>query len=224
VTVTTSERDAATATVSLLIVDDHPVVLDGLRQVVSNAADIALVDAVTSAEHAKVVVERNQVDVVLVDVSLPGKSGIDLCRELGERHPEVRVLMLTSSSDDATVQQAFQAGARGFLIKDVPGRTIVEAIRAVARGEVHVDPRIVGYLVGRFREPAAPTTPVTDDELKLVRAIADGFSTVELAAHLCVSESTAKNYVSRLKTRLGVSNRAALIAEAARLGWLDPGR
>lgn len=214
----------ATGTVALLIVDDHPVVLEGLRQVVVGAPDITVVDAVGSAEHARVVVERNKVDVVLVDVSLPGTSGIDLCRELGERHPQVRVLMLTSASDDATVQQAFQAGARGFLIKDVPSRTIVDAIRAVARGEVHVDPRIVGYLVGRFREPSSPTTPVTDDELRLVRAIADGYSTVDIAAQLCVSESTAKNYVSRLKTRLGVSNRAALIAEAARLGWLDRDR
>jgi DNA-binding NarL/FixJ family response regulator len=220
----TSPGEVAQATVSLLIVDDHPVVLEGLRQVVDNEPDIALVDAVGSAEHARVVVDRHPVDVVLVDVSLPGSSGIDLCRELGERHPEVRVLMLTSASDDVTVQAAFQAGARGFLIKDVSGRTIVEAIRAVARGEVHVDPRIVGFLVGRFREPAAPSTPVSEDELKLVRAIADGCSTVDIAAKLCVSESTAKNYVSRLKTRLGVSNRAALIAEAARLGWLDQGR
>lgn len=216
----TGDVTTAVRALGVLLVDDHPVVLDGLSALVSGAPDLTLVDAVLSAERAKVVVAHHRVDVVVLDQSLPGKSGIDLCRELTEQHADAAVLMLTSSADEQTVQQAFEAGARGFLIKDVPATTILAGIRAVGRGEVYVDPRIVGSLVGRFREPARPTLAVTPRELQLVRAIARGLSNTEIAAELCVSESSAKSYVSRLKTRLGVSNRPALIAEAARLGWL----
>jgi DNA-binding NarL/FixJ family response regulator len=220
---TVEPREVSTAVrpVGVLLVDDHPVVLDGLSALVAAAPDLTLVDAVLSAERARVVVTHHRVDVVVLDQSLPGTSGIDLCREFSDHHQDVGVLMLTSSADEHTVQQAFEAGARGFLIKDVPAATILAGIRAVGRSEVYVDPRIVGSLVGRFREPARPTLAVTPRELQLVRAIARGLSNAEIAAELCVSESSAKSYVSRLKTRLGVSNRPALIAEAARLGWLS---
>jgi DNA-binding NarL/FixJ family response regulator len=217
----TSDATTGVRALGVLLVDDHPVVLDGLSALVGNAPDLTLVDAVLSAERADVVVAHQRVDVVVLDQSLPGRSGIELCRDLTERHPTVGVLILTSSADEQTVQHAFEAGARGFLIKDVPAATILAGIRAVGRGEVYVDPRIVGSLVGRFREPARPTLAVTPRELQLVRAIARGLSNAEIAAELCVSESSAKSYVSRLKTRLGVSNRPALIAEAARLGWLS---
>jgi DNA-binding NarL/FixJ family response regulator len=203
----------------IYIVDDHPMVCEGLKAVLSRDDDIEVVGCSESAEHALSVLPGLRVDVVLVDYSLPAMSGADLCAALSRVQPATACLMLTTSVEPEHVYESLRVGARGYVLKDVTPQQIRDAVRRVAAGDVYVDPRITEVaLLGRSSMPAVT---FTDSELQVLELIGGGLSNSEIALRLHVSRGTVKNRVASLLVKLGVRRRAEAVAAGARLGLLN---
>ncbi|MFF5215292.1 response regulator [Micromonospora sp. NPDC000442] len=210
--------------VRLLIVDDHPVVRDGLRgmfagdpgfEVVGEAADGA--EAVTMAAH-------HRPDVVLMDLRMPGMDGVTAIGHLVDADNPAKVLVLTTYDTDADVLPAIEAGATGYLLKDAPRDELVRAVRAAARGESVLSPSVAGRLMGRLRTPRQSTEePLSQRELEVLTLVARGSSNREAAARLFISEATVKTHLLHVYAKLGVNDRAAAVAAAYDRGLLTPG-
>lgn len=185
---------------------------------------IDLAAAVGSAAEAFDVVAREPVDVVIMDLALPGRSGIEATRRLTNAHPGVKVLVLTMSEDDETIFAALRAGARGYLLKDASGADIARAAQSVARGEAlfgaGISERI---LADAARRPAAqvarPFPSLTDREESVLELVAQGLDNHAIAARLELAEKTVRNNVSAILTKLAVANRAAAVARARSAGY-----
>lgn len=211
--------------IRLLIVDDHEMVREGLKTLLKSEPDFAVVGDASNAEQALELVERLHPDVVLLDIRLPGMSGIEFCRIVSERFPETAVLILTTFSEESLVAQSIQAGARGFIVKDVERFDLKRSIRAVARGEAAIDPKAAAIVLAQLRRgPQGNQEPVTEplspQQLALLRLIAQGLSSREIAAELSLSENTVKGYVQEVLQRLGVKNRTEAVMVAVKQGWL----
>jgi DNA-binding NarL/FixJ family response regulator len=206
--------------ISLLIVDDHPVVRDGLRgmfgadprfEVVGEAADGA--EAVSAAE-------RLRPDVILMDLRMPGTDGVAAIRELAKRGVPSRVLVLTTYDTDSHVLPAIEAGATGYLLKEAPRAELVRAVEAAARGQAVLSPTVATRLVGQVRKPAP--APLSQRELEVLELIAQGSTNREAARRLYISETTVKTHLLHVYAKLGVNDRAAAVAAAFSRGYLTP--
>jgi DNA-binding NarL/FixJ family response regulator len=206
--------------IRVYVVDDHPVVLDGLRAALGNQDGLVVVGTAPSAEAALADLRRLSVDIVLVDACLPGMSGPDLCAALRLSAPAVHCIVLTGTVDKFLLRAAIEAGSRGFLVKDVGIPDIAAAIRRVHEGEIALDPRATGLVVEQFRSPDRPHVTLTPRECEVVDFLAAGMSNPAIAERLRISPSTAKSYVSRLLVKLDVASRTAAVARAAELGLL----
>ena len=198
--------------IRLLIVDDHPVVRAGLRTVEEMAADIQIVGQAGSAAEALSTAARCQPDVVLLDIRLQGESGIDVCRKLKAESPAIRVIFLTSYADGQLILSALEAGADGYLLKERDTRRLVDAIREVADGGAVFDPEVTQRLAGNRsnRTPVAPLNPLgslTAQELRLLAEVARGKTDKEVAVVIGLTHKTARNYLDRIFTKLGVHTR-----------------
>jgi DNA-binding NarL/FixJ family response regulator len=198
--------------IRLLIADDHPVVRDGLRGMVAGQPDLEVVGEAATGTEALALVPRVRPDVALVDLRMPGLDGVATIRALRERHPEVRVLVLTTFDTESDVVSAIEAGATGYLLKDAPRAELFRAIRAAARGEAVLAPAVATRLVGQLREPAAPA--LTARELQVLELVARGATNRVVAARLHVSEATVKTHLVHAFGKLGVSDRTAAVAVA----------
>jgi DNA-binding NarL/FixJ family response regulator len=194
--------------IRLLIADDHPVVRDGLRGMVASEPDLEVVGEAGDGLEALALVPRVRPDVALVDLRMPALDGVATIRALRERHPEVRVLVLTTFDTERDVVSAIEAGATGYLLKDAPRAELFRAVRAAARGETVLATRLVGQL----REPAAQ--PLTQRELQVLELVARGATNREVAARLQVSEATVKTHLVHAFGKLGVSDRTAAVTTA----------
>jgi DNA-binding NarL/FixJ family response regulator len=208
--------------IRLLIADDHPVVRDGLRGMVAAEQDLEVVGEAATGGEALALVPRVRADVALVDLRLPELDGVATIRALRERHPDVRVLVLTTFDSDRDVVSAIEAGATGYLLKDAPRAELFRAIRAAARGEAVLAPAAATRLVGQLRQPATP--PLTARELQVLRLIAKGATNREVATRLHVSEATVKTHLVHAFGKLGVSDRTAAVAVALERGLLGGDR
>jgi DNA-binding NarL/FixJ family response regulator len=208
--------------IRLLIADDHPVVRDGLRGMVAGEPDLEVVGEAATGVEALALVPRVRPDVALVDLRMPELDGVATIRALRERHPEVRVLVLTTFDSDRDVVSAIEAGATGYLLKDTPRAELFRAIRAAARGEAVLAPAAVSRLVGQLRQPAAPA--LTARELQVLELVARGASNREAAARLHVSEATVKTHLVHAFGKLGVSDRTAAVTVALERGLLGRDR
>ena len=211
------------APIRLLVVDDHPVVRAGLRTIEEMAADIRIVDQAGTAAEALEAASRSKPDVVLLDIRLQGESGIDVCRQLKADSPSIRVIFLTSYADDHLILSALEAGADGYLLKERDTRRLVDAIREVADGGAVFDPEVTQRLAGNrsHRSPSAPPNPLgalTAQELRLLAEVAQGKTDKEVAVVLGLTHKTARNYLDRIFTKLGVHTRteAAMLYERNR--------
>ncbi|MCX4748666.1 response regulator transcription factor [Kitasatospora sp. NBC_01287] len=209
-------------TIRLLIVDDHPIVRDGLRGVFEDdpAFEVAgeASDGAQGVERALAL----RVDVVLMDLRMPGTGGVEAIRRLRELAPDVRVLVLTTYDTDADVLPAVEAGATGYLLKDAPREELVRAVRAAHQGQAVLAPTVAQKLLGRMREPApAPAEVLTDRELEVLRLVAAGSTNKESAKRLLISEATVKTHLLHLYAKLGVRDRAAAVAAGYRKGLLS---
>jgi DNA-binding NarL/FixJ family response regulator len=207
--------------ISLLIVDDHPVVRDGLRALFTGDDEFEVLGEAADGRHAVALAEARRPDVVLMDLRMPGGDGVTAIRELSERLPDVRVLVLTTYDNDSDVLPAIEAGATGFLLKDAPRDELIRAVRAAAAGESVLSPSVATRLMGRVRAPAEE--PLSARELDILRLIARGATNREAAAKLFISEATVKTHLLHIYAKLGVNDRAAAVAEAYETGLLVPG-
>src|SRR5713226_857367 len=167
--------------IRLLIIDDHEMVREGLKAMLSAEPDFAIVGDAANAEQAFALIERLRPDIILLDIRLPGTSGIEVCRTVTERYPETAVIILTTFTDESLVAQCIQAGARGFIIKDIERFDLKRSIRAVARGEAAIDTKAAVAVLAQLRgapqnsqEPAPEL--LSPQQLVILRLIAQGFS------------------------------------------------
>jgi DNA-binding NarL/FixJ family response regulator len=207
-----------TEPIRLLIVDDHPVVRDGLRGMFAGLADVQVVGEAASGAEALVQAERLRPDVVLMDLRMPQMDGVAAIRRLAERGLPTRVLVLTTYDTDRDVLPAIEAGATGYLLKDAPREELFRAVRAAARGEAVLSPAVATRLLGQVREPARE--PLSQRELEVLGLIARGATNREAAGRLFISEATVKTHLLHVYAKLGVNDRAAAVAVAFERGLL----
>ncbi|MFD1810799.1 response regulator [Rhodococcus gannanensis] len=201
----------------LFLVDDHEIVRRGLVDLLGAAPDLTVVGEASSVAEALASVPAEGVDVAVLDVRLPDGSGVELCRELRSRTPGLRCLMLTSYSDDEALFDAVMAGASGYLLKQILGIDLIEAVRTVAAGGSLLDDRETAALLTRIRaqrNQAGLVEELTDQERAVFELIGEGLTNREIGARMHLAEKTVKNYVSRLLAKLGMQRRtqAAVLA------------
>ncbi len=211
--------------IRLLIIDDHEMVREGLKAILVAEPDFSIVGEAANAEQALELVERLRPDIALLDIRLPGVSGIEVCRTMTERYPETAVIILTTFTDENLVAQCVQAGARGFIVKDIERFDLKRAIRAVARGEAAIDSKAAVAVLAQLRRApkvnAEPfPEPLSSQQLVILRLVAQGLSSKEIATRLYLSENTVKGYVQEILHRLGVKNRTEAVMVAVKQGWL----
>ncbi len=208
--------------IRVMVVDDHPIVRQGVRSLLSNYPDLTLVGEADSAAGALELAERIAPDVILLDIRMPGMSGVETAERLCRQCPGAKVLMLTSFDDQEYVVGALQAGAHGYILKSASDETLVSAVRAVHRGERALSPPVMERVVHQFaeysRERASRASGLSDDERRILRLLAAGASNPKIAAELYLSETTVKRKLQDIFEKLGVATRAQAAAEAVRRG------
>jgi DNA-binding NarL/FixJ family response regulator len=214
--------------IGLLIVDDHPVVRDGLSGMFASSAEFSVLGQAGDGAEAIRLAEALRPDVILMDLRMPGLDGVAAITELARRGVAARVLVLTTYDTDSDVLAAIEAGATGYLLKDAPQAELVRAVRAAAGGEAVLAPSVAARLMSRVRTPASPAAPSDDSlstrELEVLELVAAGNTNREAAARLFISEATVKTHLLHIYEKLGVSDRAAAVAEGFNRGLLTPGR
>jgi DNA-binding NarL/FixJ family response regulator len=208
------------AVTRVFLLDDHEIVRRGLRELLEQEDDFEVVGEAGTAEEALQRVPPTHPDVALLDVRLPDGDGVEVCREIRSAHPEIRCLMLTSFADDEALFSAIMAGASGYLLKQVKGNDLVDAIRRVGNGESLLDPSMTARVLERIRagaEPQDELAGLTEQERRVLDLIAEGLTNRQIGERMFLAEKTVKNYVSNLLAKLGMSRRSEAAAFAARL-------
>lgn len=206
----------------MVVIDDHPVVRQGLRSLLSNYPDMTLVGEAGDAEAALDLVGRVLPDVILLDNRMPGETGVSVLPRLKQAAPNAKVLMLTSFDEDEYVARALQSGAHGYLLKNASDEMLASAVRAVHRGERVLSPPVMERVVQQFtesrQERALREAGLTAEERRILQLLAAGASNPKIAAQLYISETTVKRKLQEVFEKLGVSTRAEAAAVAVRRG------
>lgn len=213
--------------IRLLIADDHTLVRKGLRALMETKTDMCVVGEAANGDEAIAQAQTLRPDVILLDLVMPGKTGLDAISEIKRRQPEARILVLTSFAEDEKVYAAIKAGALGYLMKDSSPQELLESIRCVNRGEVSLPPDIALRLVRELKRPSdLPPTgdPLTEREMEVLTHIARGLDNQAIAKQLSLSVRTVATHVSNILGKLHLANRtqAALYALRTGLTRLDP--
>ena len=223
--------------IRVLLVDDQTLVRQGIRLLLEIEADIRVVGQAANGREALVQVEALRPDVVLMDVRMPEMDGVAATRALSVRHPEVKVIILTTFEDDETVFEGLKAGARGYLLKDISSEEMAQAVRKVAAGEALIQSRLTRKVLAEFSRLAIATdrqatpktaavaealpVPLPERELQVLQPLAHGLSNREIADSLVITEETVKNHVSSLIDKLGVRDRTQAVLKAQELGLIS---
>jgi len=213
--------------IRVLIADDHPLIREGLRGLLAAEPDLELVGEATDGSEAVEKTDQLRPDVILLDLVMPVKSGIEAIIEIKEKDPVARILVLTSFADDEQLFPALRAGALGYLLKDSSPQDLLRAIRSVYRGESSLHPAIARRLVLQFSQPvvdSSPENPLTQREVEVLKLVAEGLSNQNIADELVVSERTVGKHVGNILEKLHLANRtqAALYALREGLSTLEP--
>lgn len=204
----------------MFLLDDHEVVRRGIRDLLEAEDDLEVVGEAGTAEEAVGRILALSPDVCVLDVRLPDGTGVEVCRAVREKRPDLACLMLTSYSDDEALLEAVLAGAAGYLLKQVRGADLIDAVRRVAAGQSLLDPAVTSALLRRIREGSAEDdrlATLTDQERNVLHLLAEGKTNRQIADALYLAEKTVKNYVSNLLAKLGMSRRTEAAVWAARL-------
>ncbi|MGO4592353.1 response regulator [Leifsonia sp. 2TAF2] len=216
-----SPADGVTPPVRLLVADDHPVVRDGIVGMVSSDPGIEVVGEASDGAEAVRLARALEPDVVLMDLRMPGTDGVTAIRELHRLRVAARVVVLTTYDSEADVLPAIEAGATGYLLKDVPRDELLRAVHAAVAGHSSLAPSVASRLVDRVRTPESSL--LSPRELQVLALVADGATNRDAGARLHLSEATVKTHLLSVYTKLGVGDRAAAVAEGFRRGLLDTG-
>jgi DNA-binding NarL/FixJ family response regulator len=218
---------AETATISILLVDDHALMREGLRQLLSLESDLRVVGEAVNGFEAIQMVRQSQPDVVLMDISMPGVDGIAVTQQLAHEFPAVAVIMLTMHRQDQQVLQAIKSGARGYLLKTASSQDLAQTIRQVHAGQVQIEPELTGTIVSEMRRLASLSaegnnslTELSEKEIDILRCVAMGLSNKEIAQQLAYSEKTVKNYLSIIFQKLNIRDRTQAAIFAFRHGLI----
>ena len=211
------------ARIRVFLLDDHEVVRRGVQELLEGDGDIEVVGEAATAAEALARVPALRPDVAVLDVRLPDGNGVEVCREVRSRHPEVQCLMLTSFADDEALFDAIMAGAAGYVLKQIRGSDLLGAVRTVAAGGSLLDARTTGQVMDRLRSGSHggrpdPLAELTDREREILDLIGQGLTNRQIGERLFLAEKTIKNYVSNLLAKLGMERRtqAAVLATQVR--------
>ena len=215
-------------TIRILLVDDQRLIREGLRVLLELEPGLEVVGEAGDGKEALEAYAALQPDVVLMDVRMPGIDGVEATRRLRERWPEARIIILTTFDDDAYVFEGLRAGALGYLLKDVSGNELAEAVRTAAAGGAPLSPSVARKVVAAFSRlspPARPPDeglpePLSEREKEVLRLLAQGLTNREIARRLVLAEGTVKNYVTTILQKLGVRDRTQAALRARQMGLL----
>ena len=211
-------------TIKVFLLDDHEVVRAGVRELLESGGEFVVVGEAATAEEALRRIPATQPDVAVLDVRLPDGNGVEVCREIRSRMPQLNCLMLTSFADDEALFDAIMAGASGYVLKQIRGTELVDAVRRVAAGQSLLDPAVTARVLERIRrgdEGDELLGRLTDQERRILDLIGDGLTNRQIAEQMFLAEKTVKNYVSNLLSKLGMARRTEAAAYIARLGERD---
>jgi DNA-binding NarL/FixJ family response regulator len=204
--------------IRVMLVDDHPVVREGLRGMLEAEPDLTVVSEAGSGEEAVAVARTVEADVILMDLRMRDLDGVGATEQILAEHPERKVVVLTTYETDADILRAVEAGAAGYLLKDASRADLANAIRAAARGETVLAPSVAGKLVDRVRRPVPHT--LSAREVEVLASVAKGLTNADIGRALHISEATVKTHLLRAFGKLGVSDRTAAVTTAMSLGLL----
>jgi two-component system, NarL family, response regulator DevR len=207
-------------TVRVFILDDHEIVRQGLRGLFEDSGEVEVVGEAGTAAEALTRIPLAHPDVAVLDVRLPDGNGIEVCREIRSRHPEIACLMLTSFSDDEALYASVMAGASGYVLKQVRAQDLVADIQRVAAGGSLMDAKVVARVVERVSHHAKESSPLnalSEQERRVLDLIAEGYTNRQIAETLFLAEKTVKNYVTSLLNKLHLTNRTEAAIMATRL-------
>ena len=202
------------------LVDDHEIVRQGLKAMFDSAPDMEIVGEAGTAAEATASIPELHPDVLVLDGRLPDGSGVEVCRDIRSADPAIRVLILTSYDDDDALFAAIMAGASGYLLKQVKGIELLSAVRVVASGSSLIDATMKGRVLERFKNGASRAPEfgqLTDQELRILRHIADGLTNRQIAEEMSLAEKTVKNYVTVILNKLGLARRTQAAVMAVKL-------
>ncbi len=213
-------------TIRILLADDHVLVREGTRDLLEREPDMEVVAEAGDGEEAVNLTVAHQPDVALVDIAMPKLSGIEVTRQIKHLVPETAVLILSAYDDDEYVFALLEAGAAGYLLKNVRGRTLVEAIRSVHAGESVLHPVIARKVIEQVVHPSTLASPqespelLSERELEVLKAAATGKSNKDIADELCLSKRTVQTHLSTVFAKMQVGSRTEAVVRALQLGWL----
>src|SRR5690348_13791626 len=205
--------------ITVYLLDDHEIVRLGLKDLLESDGDIEVIGESGSVSHALAQIPALRPQVAVLDGRLPDGSGIDVCREIRSRNPEIAALILTSFDDDEALFSAIMAGASGYVLKQVRGNDLVETVRRVAAGQSTLDPAVTQQVLDRLRrgpEEDPALAPLTAQERRLLELIGEGMTNRQIAEAMFLAEKTVKNYVSAMLAKLGLERRTQAAVFAAR--------
>ncbi len=220
---------SASSPIKLLIVDDHEMVRLGLRTILEAGPEIRVVGEAGSAKDGIYQAGVLRPDVILMDVRMPGGSGVDACREILALNPQMKVIMLTSHADEDAVYASIMAGAAGYLLKEINRATLVEAVVSVHEGRSLLDPEVTRKVLERIRKMASQTNEVvraalSEQEKRVLRLVAEGKTNKQIAAALFLSDKTIKHHISNILGKLNLTSRSQAAVWATQHNLLEPPR
>jgi two-component system response regulator DevR len=205
--------------IRVFLLDDHEIVRRGLRELLESEGDIEIVGESGLAQEAVRRIPALRPDVAVLDGRLPDGSGIDVCREIRSRHPEIAALILTSYDDDEALFSAIMAGAAGYVLKQVRGNDLLDTVRRVAAGQSTLDPAVTQQVLDRLRrgpEEDPALARLTSQERRILELIGEGMTNRQIAEAMFLAEKTVKNYVSAMLSKLGLERRTQAAVFAAK--------
>lgn len=212
-------------TIQVFLVDDHMVVREGLKTLITAQPDMAVVGEAADGESALEQIQDCRPDVVIMDISMPELNGVQTTERLRQLCPEVKVLVLSVHDDTSYLRQMLAVGAAGYILKHTAADALIQAIRMVAAGGLYLEPSLAEHVVGRYvRRPAAATellgAELSEREREVVQRVVQGYSNKEIATQLSLSVKTVETYRARALEKLGLTSRSALVRYALEHGWL----
>ncbi len=206
--------------IKLLVVDDHSIVREGLCSILNAEPDFRVVGEAGDGTEALRLVENLRPDVVLLDLKMPGASGIDICRDIMERRPDTAVIILTAFLDSDMIYRCIQAGAKGYVVKDVERADLKRKIRAAARGEGVLDEKAASPVLDRLRRGAKAPVHLTEREVTILKYIAEGLTNKEIGQQLYLSEATVKDQLRKIMDKFNVEHRISAVIAASKEGLI----